>query len=201
MNNLFTFSSGYLERWNLVNHQVIGSDVGKLGICFTRASFFVIIHSLKHTQTQKLCALMQLQFTHEQNKRLHVTYSLMFISGHTPSLPWLMIDELKTRHSKIKTISFIFWGRKTNRNVCTYVRSLKHFHWNPLFITSTGKCKKWSYVKACKVNIAIMEMNHNFCVISIQWIEWGLQYILKSQWHLSHYNAGLNKAENFICAI
>lgn len=85
--------------------------------------------------------------------------------------------------------SFFEAGKQTEICVRTYVRSLKHFHWNPLFITSTSKCQKRSYVNAGKLNIAIMGMIHNFCVISIQWIEWGLQYSLKSQWHFSHYNA------------
>lgn len=49
MNNLFTFSSGYLERRNLVS-QVIGSDVESLGILFR---FILCYYSFAQTQTQK----------------------------------------------------------------------------------------------------------------------------------------------------
>lgn len=144
------------------------------------ASFFVIIiHLLKHKLKKKSYAPMHLHFA-QDNKRLSASHSLMFISGHTKvisSFPWLMINELKTRRKKTNPkqfhfIHFFFWGRKTNTK-CT--RRLKHFHWNPLFITSN----KWEFklikVWASELNRAIMKMIHSSHV-SHNSIEWGLLY-------------------------
>lgn len=70
MNNLFTFSSGYLERRNLVS-QVVGSDVDRasgifLLLLFSLHSLLLFICSHKNV---KLCALMHLRFTHWKKKK------------------------------------------------------------------------------------------------------------------------------------
>lgn len=67
VNNLFTFSGGYLERRNLVKNKVIGSDVEILVFfalfllnysTFTYSSVYIYI----------LCALVHLSITENENK-------------------------------------------------------------------------------------------------------------------------------------
>lgn len=138
MNNLFTFSSGYLERWNPVNHQVIGSDVGKLGIfLYTRASFSVIIHLLKHTHTERDRNCVRLCVFNSLMNRTNAFTSLMFISGHTHTHSeksdsvssmtndrWTENTAYKNQDNFISFIhSFFEAGKQTQTRVCvcTYV--------------------------------------------------------------------------------